>query len=141
MAGKGSEKTQFKPGQSGNPTGRKPASIIFREAIGDDAIKKFGKALKAMAEKGDIRAAELIMDRVVPRAKEEPIVIPGFNEAITLDDKASVIMKAVADGEINPTQGEKLINSLAARIKILESSVLIEQIEALKKAVYGENKG
>lgn len=139
MAGKGKQETQFKPGQSGNPTGRKPASVIFREAIGDDAIAKFGHTLKLMAEQGDIRAAELIMDRVVPRAKEEPIVIEGFNEAITLDDKAEVIMKSVANGQINPTQCEKLLNSLACRIKIQESSVLIEQIEALKKAVFGGN--
>lgn len=74
-----SEATQFKPGQSGNPNGqpRKLPSLdkLLPEVLGDDLddnskIKAILIKLADKAEKGDIRAAEILLDRAWGKPKQ-----------------------------------------------------------------------
>lgn len=64
--------TPFKPGQSGNPNGR-PRKLpqldkLLAEVLGDEkdgktAAERVLIALQKKAEKGDVRAAEVLLDR------------------------------------------------------------------------------
>lgn len=62
----------FKPGQTGNPNGRPKklpkldellAEVLSEEKEGKTAAQAILMALRAKATKGDVRAAELLMDR------------------------------------------------------------------------------
>lgn len=77
--GKISPATEFKPGQSGNPNGRpkKPpelvkllADVLGEEKDGLTAAEAILKALRMKAVKGDIRAAEVLLDRAYGKAKQ-----------------------------------------------------------------------
>ena len=69
----------FKKGQSGNPKG-KPCKIprldkLLAEVLGEDkdgitAAKAILMALRAKATKGDVRAAEVLLDRAYGKAKQ-----------------------------------------------------------------------
>lgn len=69
------EKTRFKKGQTGNPKGR-PKKIpeletLINEVFGDeDAMKAILISLQAQAKKGNIRAAEMILDRAYGKPKQ-----------------------------------------------------------------------
>lgn len=72
-------KNQFKPGQSGNPNGRPKklpaldklmADIMGEEKDGKTAAQAILMALRAKASKGDIKAAELLLDRAYGKAKQ-----------------------------------------------------------------------
>lgn len=85
--GKISPATEFKKGQSGNPNGR-PKKLPHLDKILDDvlgeekddvtAAQAILMALRNKATKGDVRAAEILLDRAYGKAKQ------------TLDVKAEV---------------------------------------------------
>jgi hypothetical protein len=70
--------TPFKPGQSGNKKGRPKlpdlkaamAKVLAEEKDGMDALEAILKALRAKAAKGDVRAAQELLDRAFGRAKQ-----------------------------------------------------------------------
>lgn len=69
----------FKKGESGNPNGR-PKKLpeidkLLADVLGEDkegvtAAEAILKALRAKASKGDIRAAEVLLDRAYGKAKQ-----------------------------------------------------------------------
>lgn len=131
----------FKKGQSGNPAGRKAGSVILREVMGDDGVREFASNLKKLAKKNNVIAMTLLAERVFPKPVEEPVKIEGYKEAITFDDKSDVIMKAVTDGEISISQGERLMNTLNTQAGIHEITQLVKDVDELKKIVKGEGNG
>lgn len=59
--------TRFKPGQSGNPTGRRKGSGIIgllHQALTPERKKAIVNRVVTMAAAGDLRALELILDRL-----------------------------------------------------------------------------
>ena len=86
----------FKKGQSGNPKGQPrkipELRILLAEVLGEEkdgiaAAKAILMALRAKATKGDVRAAELLLDRAYGKAMQAveltganggPVVITGM---------------------------------------------------------------
>lgn len=87
------EPHKFKPGQSGNPKGRPPklpkldellADILGEEKDGVTAAEAILKRLRVQAAQGNLKAAEILLDRAYGKARQnvelsgnsdQPIVI------------------------------------------------------------------
>ena len=82
-------KHQFKPGRSGNPKGRPKklprlddllSEIMGEEKDGMTAAEAILKRLRQMATQGNIKAAEMLLDRSYGKAKQ-PVEITGKDGA------------------------------------------------------------
>ena len=91
--------------------------------------------VKARALAGDMAAARLILDRLVPSLR--PVEIPTvltLPAGATLAGQAQAVIEAAAAGELAPGQAMQIVTALGGVAKILETTELVRRIEALEAA-------
>ena len=127
---------KFAPGNkasSGRPPGRGAAAEL-REALGAD-LEGIVATVKARALAGDMAAARLILDRLVPSLR--PVEIPtvlAMPAGATLAGQAQAVIQAAAAGELAPGQAMQIVTALGGVAKIIEATELVRRIEALEAA-------
>ena len=127
----------WKPGQSGNPSGRPPGSSEvgrLRAAISEH-LPAIISQLVEKACGGDTQAARLLLERVLPPVKaiEATVTIELAPDA-SLTDQGEAIMRAVAAGHLAPGQAGALLTGLGAIARLKEVEELTKRLEALEKA-------
>lgn len=127
--------TKWQPGQSGNLKGRPPgqsAITRMRASLAAD-IPVILAGLVAAAKAGDVQAARLILERVLPPIKPiEQAVELRLPAGGTLTAKAAAVLAAAAGGTLAPGQAAILITALGTTAKIFETDSLRERIEKLE---------
>ena len=135
MTTKKAPTTAWKPGQSGNPKGKPPGSgelQKLRAAIGEHVPEIINQLVTA-ARGGDIQAARLILERVLPPVKaiEQPQAIDLPDG--TLTEQGRAVLAAVARGELAPSQGAQLLTAIGTLGKVAEIDELAARIAALEE--------
>lgn len=125
---------KFAPGNKASP-GRPPgrgAVAEMREALAAD-LGSIIDTVKARALAGDMQAARIILDRLVPslRPVEMPAVLT-LPAGATLAGQAQAVIDAAAAGELAPSQAAQIVTALGGVAKIIEATELLKRIEALE---------
>jgi len=134
----------FKPGQSGNPTGRpkgiKDRRVALREKLLPHADQLIDM-LTTFAKSGDMTAMKIVMDRIIPPLREEPIhvSIPKIDSAEDCVKAQAAVVNAVAAGEILPSDGQAMSGLIEAQRRAFETHELAKRMEAIEAAL--SNKG
>lgn len=126
---------RWKPGESGNPTGRTPGSgevAKLRASIAEH-LPEIITRLVTQARAGDAQAARLLLERVLPpmKAIEEPVSLTLPPDA-GLTAQGAAIVQAVAAGKLAPGQGAQLLTGLGAMARIKELDELEKRISLLE---------
>ena len=124
----------WKPGESGNPAGRKPGTgevARLRSAIAEH-VPSLIQTLIERALSGDVGAARLLLERVIPplKASEEAALLTLPDG--TLTEQGRAVLRAVGEGELAPGQGATLLSSLGTLAKLTETDDLAQRIESLE---------
>lgn len=128
---------QWQPGQTGNPKGRPPgqsAITKMRATLAADAPGILAGLVLA-AKAGDVQAARLILERVLPPVKAiEQAVALELPEGGTLTAQGRAVLSAVAAGELAPSQGAALLGAIGTLARVTEIDELTARITALEDA-------
>lgn len=124
----------WKPGQSGNPAGRKPGTgevAQIRAAIAE-RVPELMAAMMARALDGDVGAARLLLERAVA-----PLKAAEQSQALTLPDgtlteQGRAVLASVAAGELAPGQGAALMGAIGTLARVVEIDELERRIAALE---------
>jgi hypothetical protein len=127
--------TKWKPGQTGNPKGRPPGQseiTTLRKSIMNDAPEILAGLVTA-AKAGDVQAARLILERVLPPVKPIEQAIELNLAGDTLTDQGRAVLSAVAAGALAPGQGSQLIAAIGALARVTEINEFDERLTKLEK--------
>ncbi len=126
----------WKPGQSGNPAGRKPGTgevAKIRAAI-NDRVPELLAAMMVKALEGDVGAARLLLERAVAPLKAaeqaETITLPEGS----LTEQGRAVLCAVAAGELAPGQGAALLGAIGTLARVTEIDELEARLTKLENA-------
>lgn len=141
MATRKAPSNVWKPGQSGNPAGR-PAGAgkvaKLREAIAAD-VPAILQAVIEQAKGGDMQAARILIERVIPAMKPQELAAPlSLPVDGTLTEQGKAVLGAVAAGELAPGQASQLLGAVATLARVTELDELVARITALENAQHGK---
>ena len=133
-------KSAFKPGTSGNPRGkpagtRSKATTLLLALMEGDA-HKITQAVIDAAKSGDLIAAKIILDRLIPPAKERPISVdlPDTTTPEGVSSAQSAILQAVAIGDLLPGEASTLSAIVESKRRAIETQDLADRIAQLENA-------
>jgi hypothetical protein len=127
---------RFRPGVSGNRKG-KPRGCGWapdlRRALRADAAAVMHQ-LAQRAKEGDLKAAELLLARVLPPLKpgDDSVRLDAPGE--TLAQQAAAVCRMTAAGKLSPGAAADLLASLASAARIAEVTELEARLQALEAA-------
>jgi hypothetical protein len=124
--GRKQRQSQFQSGQSGNPSGRPPGArnktTLAVEALLDGEAEVLTRKAIELAKAGDLVALRLCLDRVCPPRRDRPVrfTLPELKTAEDAKLAASALLKAVADGDLTPSEASEIGRLLDSYTRILE---------------------
>lgn len=127
---------RWKPGVSGNPKGKTPGSGELQKLRASIAehVPSILEQLVTAAKGGDVQAARLILERILPPVKAiEQAVALQLPEGGTLTAQAAAVLSAAAAGALAPGQAAQLIAALGTVARIAEVDELTARITALEE--------
>lgn len=140
-AGKMQKPQLFKPGQSGNPAGKKPGTrhkaTRLAESLLDSQVKELVEKCVEMALGGDGQAMKVCMDRLLPPRKDRPIKIdlPEIKTTADIVAATGLIADSVAQGGLTPVEAQLLTSVVEAHRKNLETADLEQRLQKLEERI------
>lgn len=127
------EHGRFLPGTSGNPGGRNPRLHALREMLASRSAEVIESVL-FFAIQGDMQAARLVLERVVPplRGSNQLLELPELASAQTVQARCDAIVQAVATGRLPADIAQTLLTALASVAQLTELEELKARLAALE---------
>lgn len=127
---------QWQPGQTGNPKGRPPGQseiTRLRASLAGD-VPEILAGLVLAAKAGDVQAARLILERILPPVKAiEQAVELELPDGGTLTAQGRAVLASVAAGELAPGQGAALLGAIGTLARVTELDELTARITQLEE--------
>ncbi|EZP72349.1 hypothetical protein BV96_01782 [Sphingomonas paucimobilis] len=128
-------KGQFTAGNSGRPKGARAKATIACEALLDGQVEQLTQKAVDLALAGDTVALRLCMDRLAPPRRDRHVSfkLPSFSSAADHPSVLAAIMKAVAQGDLTPGEGQAMAAMLAEHRKAIETGEIEARLAALEE--------
>ena len=105
------------------------------EALLDGEAEAIGRMLVTKAKKGDVTAARIIMDRILPAKRDRPVSFPLIRLETPNDCMRAVaaIAAAVGTGELTPSEAVNISNLVDHFTSALVATQLEARLSALEE--------
>lgn len=128
------EAGRFKPGNPGRPKGSRHKTTLAMLALMEGEAEAITRSCIDAAKAGDMTAARMVLERLLPPAKERPISVsfPEVQTAEGVAEAQAAILRAVAAGEVLPAEAATLASIVESRRRAIETAELEARITALE---------
>ncbi len=122
---------RFEPGNKygkGRPEGSRNKATIALQSLLDAEAEKITRKAIEMALAGDVTALRLVLERLIPPARERRLnlALPSVDSAADLPAAASEVLRAIAAGEITPAEGQAVAGVLNAHRQAVQTAKIAE---------------
>lgn len=126
----------FQPGNPGRPRGARHKSTVLAEKLMGDDVENVVKAVIDAARSGDMTAARIILDRLMPARKGRPveIALPAVKTAADVLAGLEAVLDHVAEGGITPEEGATVASILEQKRRALELVEIEQRVAALEQS-------
>jgi hypothetical protein len=131
--------SKFKPGQSGNPGGRPRGALnrttVAAQALLDSEAHALTRKAVELAQAGNPVALRLCLERLLPPRKDRPVTLklPQVRDVQDIPVALGAIVKAVAQGNLTPGEGQAMAAMLEAYRKGIELTDIEARLVALEE--------
>ena len=128
----------FAKGRSGNPRGRSQGSrngaTIVLEKMMTDEGEAVVQAVLTAAKSGDIQAARIVLDRIVPPRKGRParLDLPPLETAAGVVDGLTALIDSMSRGELTPEEAAVVAGVIDVKRRAIETVDLEQRIVKLE---------
>jgi hypothetical protein len=139
-ASKNTKRTYGRPFEKGNraspgrPQGSRNSATLMAEKLMQDGIDTIVKTVLEAAAQGDMTAARLVLERVVPVRRGRPVnlTLGPIETADGVSKAVSATVQAMADGELTPDEAATVTGVLEAKRKVIETGELEERLTRIE---------
>jgi hypothetical protein len=132
-------KGTFKKGQSGNPAGRpkgsKNRATLLAIASMEGELDAIVRQVIEAAKSGDMVAAKLVVDKLVPASRSRPIniTLPKVDSIDSAHQAQAEVVDAVATGDLLADEGQVLSNLIENQRRALETQYLEQRLKVIEE--------
>jgi phage tail sheath gpL-like len=130
----------FAQGNPGKPKGARHRTTIVAEKLMQDDADAIVQAVIEKAKAGDMVAARIVLDRIVPIRKGAvvQIALPAAKTAEDVSMALATLIQAMADGEVTPDEAATIGSVLEIRRRAIETLEFDERLKKLEEAKNGK---
>ncbi len=131
---------RFAPGYVANPSGRPPGArgkaALLAEKLIDADCQGIVSKMVSLAKDGDIGAARMLIDRLLPAKKDRPIQfeLPPITNGADASVALANVIHAVGSGKLLPSEAEVLSKLIEAQARLTELAILEQRVATLELA-------
>ena len=124
----------FASGNPGRPKGARHKATQAIEAMLEGQQEALTQAVIDKALEGDVTALRLCLDRIAPARKDAPVSfdLPDIETAEDAASAARAILRAVADGNVTPTEAATVMVVVEQFRRTLELTEFEARLQALE---------
>jgi hypothetical protein len=128
---------RWRPGQSGNPAGRKPGTGAvqqLRQGI-EESLPEIIQTLTDKAKSGDVGAARLLLERAIPPLKPTEALQTLQIDGDDLTHQARSVVALAASGELSVTHATQFVAALGTLARLIEVDAIERRLLTLEKSI------
>jgi len=131
----------FPKGRSGNPRGKpkgaRHKTTLLAERLMQDDAENIVNAVLAAARDGDMAAARIVLDRILPARRDNPVTftLPKIKRPADAVAASSALLAAVAGGRLTPGEALEVSKLIDGFVKTLEVAELEQRLNELEERI------
>ena len=124
----------FEPGNPGKPKGARHKTTLLAEKLMQTDAEAIVKAVLDSAKGGDMTAARIVLDRIAPARRDNPVSfdLPKIESAADAVAAQGAILSAVASGEITPGEAAEVSKLIDGFVRTIELTEIDERLKRLE---------
>ncbi|MBR0660210.1 hypothetical protein [Neoroseomonas oryzicola] len=128
---------QFAAGNAGRPRGSRHVVLKMLDTIGEENAQAVWQKALDLAKGGDTTALRLVLERVMPARRMNPVKIdlPKIESTGDVVDAMLVVTTAVASGQITPDEGQAVTEILEGARRAIETHQLRQKLLTLNMTI------